>query len=300
MTAKRSREGRPLVFGEVLFDRFPDGQELLGGAPFNVAWHLRGWGLDPLFVSRVGDDDRGRRIRTEMDRWGMDTAGVQIDSEHPTGIVEVRVKGEEVAYEIVAERAYDFVQWEPWLESARPSVLYHGTLGLRQAESRRTLERLLQASMAPVFVDVNLRAPWWEPEDVRERLRIADVVKLNEEELDALVPGPGAAAARAQEALTEFELREMCVTQGKRGATLFRSGEAPLTVEPPAGLTIVDPVGAGDAFASVLLLGGILGWNAMDRLSRAQEFAGNVVGLRGALPHHRDFYDPLRSAWSLP
>jgi len=29
-----------LVYGEVLFDLFDDGQEVLGGAPFNVAWHL--------------------------------------------------------------------------------------------------------------------------------------------------------------------------------------------------------------------------------------------------------------------
>ena len=47
---------RPAVFGEVLFDCFADGTRVLGGAPFNVAWHLQAFGEAPLFVSRVGDD----------------------------------------------------------------------------------------------------------------------------------------------------------------------------------------------------------------------------------------------------
>ena len=36
---------RAIIFGEVLFDTFPDGTAVLGGAPFNVAWHLQGFGL---------------------------------------------------------------------------------------------------------------------------------------------------------------------------------------------------------------------------------------------------------------
>ena len=48
---------QPLVFGEVLWDCFPDGQQVLGGAPFNVAWHLHAFGISPLFVSRVGQDE---------------------------------------------------------------------------------------------------------------------------------------------------------------------------------------------------------------------------------------------------
>ncbi|MEM7234470.1 MAG: hypothetical protein AAF517_19985, partial [Planctomycetota bacterium] len=54
---------RPVVFGEVLFDRFPDGRSILGGACFNVAWNLRGLGLDPLFVSRENDRTGPHRTR---------------------------------------------------------------------------------------------------------------------------------------------------------------------------------------------------------------------------------------------
>ena len=51
----------PCIFGEVLYDHFPDGQRVLGGAPFNVAWHLQAFGQAPRFVSRVGHDAEGRQ-----------------------------------------------------------------------------------------------------------------------------------------------------------------------------------------------------------------------------------------------
>ena len=55
--------GQPVVFGEVLFDIFPDGSRVLGGAPFNVAWHLQAFGCAPLFVSRIGEDENGEQVR---------------------------------------------------------------------------------------------------------------------------------------------------------------------------------------------------------------------------------------------
>ena len=68
------------IFGEVLFDHFPDGKRVLGGAPFNVAWHLQAFGLAPHFISRVGADAEGEAVLAAMRDWGMDTQGVQIDS----------------------------------------------------------------------------------------------------------------------------------------------------------------------------------------------------------------------------
>ncbi len=70
---------RVVVFGEVLFDRFPDGCEVLGGAPFNVAWNLQALDARPILVSRVGNDRLGRRILAAMKEWGMDLAGMQVD-----------------------------------------------------------------------------------------------------------------------------------------------------------------------------------------------------------------------------
>ena len=93
---------RIIIFGEVLFDCFPDGQKILGGAPFNVAWHLQAFKASPLFISRVGNDVEGDQIFRSMRQWGMITDGLQRDPEHPTGQVTVNFVDGEPEYDIVA------------------------------------------------------------------------------------------------------------------------------------------------------------------------------------------------------
>ena len=123
----------PLIFGEVLFDQFPDGSVVLGGAPFNVAWHLQAFELAPVLVSRVGDDPLGRQIRGALKDWGMSAAGLQLDSIHPTGTVQVSLNNGEPSFDIVKDRAYDFIEATALPPVDNVSVLYHGSLAWRNA-----------------------------------------------------------------------------------------------------------------------------------------------------------------------
>ena len=102
--------GRPCIFGEVLFDHFPDGTRVLGGAPFNVAWHLQAFGRRPRFISRVGRDPEGEAVREAMRTWGMDTTGLQTDPRQPTGRVSVLFDDGEPSYDIVHPCAYDAIE----------------------------------------------------------------------------------------------------------------------------------------------------------------------------------------------
>jgi fructokinase len=135
-----SRDNRPdraCIFGEVLFDRFPDGRRVLGGAPFNVAWHLRAFGEDPWLVSRVGDDEDGATVRAAMRDWGMDASGLQTDPQLPTGRVQVSIEDGEPAYDIVCPAAWDAIEAPGRLESGPCccALLYHGSLALRRESS---------------------------------------------------------------------------------------------------------------------------------------------------------------------
>ncbi len=169
------------VFGEVLFDHFPDGHRVLGGAPFNVAWHLHAFGAAPRLVSSVGDDSDGEAVRAAMTAWGMNTADLQTDPDHPTGRVAVSLIQGEPAYDIVSDRAYDHIH------SPRAGLggglLYHGTLALRQPISAATLQALKTIGPDSVFLDVNLRTPWWSREETLRLVTDADWVKLNRDEL---------------------------------------------------------------------------------------------------------------------
>lgn len=232
--------GRPVIFGEVLFDVFPDGASVLGGAAFNVAWSLCGLGLDPLFVSRVGDDEHGRSVLDAMRRWQMDTSAVQIDPDHPTGVVSVAFSDGEPSYDIVSDRAYDHIDREAASESVRriePVLLYHGTLALRSAASRAALVGLRQVVRGPIFLDVNLRFPWWTLEDVERLLRAADHAKLNVHGFAVLgrklgVPEDASLEDRSRRLLDVCDLDQLIITRGAEGAILVARGGAVLGAEP--------------------------------------------------------------------
>ncbi len=294
-----AHDPRPVVFGEVLFDRFPDGSAVLGGAPFNVAWHLQAFGARPLFISRVGADPLGEDIRAAMAAWGMDTAGLQTDPTRPTGTVEVTFAGGEPRYDIVPGRAYDAVDAGalPPLEAV--SALYHGSLALREEASRGAWQRLRQGAGAPVFVDVNLRDPWWDPDTLPRLLEGARWAKLNDDELRRLAPVAGDLGAQARALREARALDLLVVTQGGDGVTAFAADGDTVQVLPERNIPVVDTVGAGDAFASVLLLGLTRGWPLAELLGRAQGFASAVVGLRGATTREPGFYAPFIEAWGL-
>lgn len=291
---------RPLIFGEALFDRFADGSEVLGGAPFNVAWNLRGLGQDPLFISRVGKDGLGDRILESMDGFGLDTSGVQSDPVHSTGTVEVKVVDGEPEFEIVADRAWDFIE-APADKEIGASVIYHGSLAMRNDTCAASMAWILQAvdDSTPVFFDVNLRPPWWDTTRIRNQLMAASFVKLNEHELDALVPGTAPAEARARELLDRPGVRNVFLTRGADGATGFTSDGVTVDVRSEDDVLVVDTVGAGDAFSSVLILGILEDWPLRLTLNRAHAFAGAVVGLRGATTTDPDFYARTRATWSV-
>lgn len=297
--AKHKSTSVPVVFGEVLFDCFPDGAAVIGGAPFNVAWHLQAFGLSPLMISRIGEDELGERVRDAMFGWQMDTLGLQTDKEHPTGSVEIEIIDGEPHYTIVEHRAYDHIDRArlPAIESA--SVLYHGTLALRNHPSRDALEDLRNSLDAMVLMDVNLRTPWWRKEEVLTCVDASDWVKLNEDELK-LLGGNDATDHRslAQRFLQRHDLAGLVITLGKKGAFACTAQGGFAEVEPAGLAEVVDTVGAGDAFTSVLILGLSREWPLATTLQRAQDFAARVVAQRGATIHECELYRDLLLDWS--
>ena len=290
---------RPVIFGEVLFDRFPDGSVVLGGAPFNVAWHLQAFGMAPLFISRVGNDALGRTIRDTMHAWQMDTSGLQLDSAHPTGSVVIHIEDGEPGYDIVDKQAYDFI--DPAAIPPLPdcALLYHGSLALRNAGSGRALQQLQQGRDLQRLVDVNLRSPWWQRETVMSLLQGADWIKLNEAELALLVPEADTLQVQMQHLQEGCGTELLIVTRGAAGAVVLASGGEEFRVEPQGHSEVIDTVGAGDAFTSVMMLGLLRGWSVPLMLGHAQAFASAITGIRGATHIDPGFYQPFIEHWKL-
>jgi fructokinase len=153
---------------------------------------------------------------------------------------------------------------------------------------------MIQTTTAPlVFLDVNLRPPWWDQAGVLQRVKSADWVKLNSDELTLLAGGS------ASGWLAEYGLAGVIETRGAEGALAWTTGGEHAAVMPDAAIELIDTVGAGDAFTAVAILGIISGWPLSLTLERAQRFASLIVGRRGATVDERAFYAPLLEAWEL-
>jgi fructokinase len=285
------------IFGEVLFDHFPDGSRVLGGAPFNVAWHLQAFGLAPRFISRIGDDPEGREIARRMDAWGMSREDLQTDRQHPTGSVRVMIEDDEPSYDIVADCAYDFIAAERLAAKNTEGILYHGSLAVRNPVARAALEAVKARHHGKIFIDINLRPPWWEREILHGLLHDADWVKLNEAELVQLTPEFEDLESAMQGFCVQFGLDTLIVTRGAGGAVAW-DGRHFASVTPPAGIRVVDTVGAGDAFAALSLIGLSKRWPLETTLERAQAFAAALVGRRGATVSDSAFYRSFAVQWS--
>ncbi|MEW8660199.1 MAG: carbohydrate kinase [Candidatus Thiodiazotropha endolucinida] len=286
------------IFGEVLFDCFPEGERVLGGAPFNVAWHLQAFGRSPLFISRIGSDEEGDAILRSMGQWGMATGCLQRDERHPTGRVTITLEAGEPSYEIVADVAYDFID-AAGVADVQTTTLYHGSLGLRNPIAREALNRLKANNPQRIFMDVNLRDPWWQRESVLNWVTEADWVKLNEHELLQLHSESDDLLTTATSFRHQYKLEGLVVTLGERGVLAVAADDRTCEIKPELNLNLVDTVGAGDALTSVLILGLELDWTLQLTLERAQRFASAIVGRRGAVVDDPVFYQSYIDAWQI-
>lgn len=282
---------RVLVIGEVLWDVFPDA-ERLGGAPFNFAAHLRRLGHDVVFVSGVGEDDRGRRVLRAMDQLGLRTSAVALVRNRPTGYVSVLVRPDgQHDFEIHRPAAY----LEPSLSDAdlkavaawHPDWVYTGTLAQTSGAVRALTRRLLEATpKAKRFYDVNLRKSCYSPDLLQALLPGSNLIKLNDGEAQQIAgmffPPFRGIEAFCRDLRAAYGVETVCVTRGPAGCSVLH-GE--MFIEAPGyAVQVVDTVGAGDAFGAGFMHALSLGWTA----ERAADFANRVGALvaarAGAIP----------------
>jgi fructokinase len=262
-----------LSIGEILWDVFPDTARL-GGAPFNFAVHAHRLGHRVVFLSAVGDDERGRIAADRAGTLGLTTEFIQVAAGQPTGSVSVRLDAEgHPDFTIHRPAAYDCLTLNEGhlerLAEMRPDWIYFGTLYAMEDGAREVLRRLMdEVPGARRFYDVNLRRGCYTPELVRELLRLADAVKMNDDEAE-LFPDLG-------------EARSLAVTRGERGCTV-RLGKDRAECSGYA-VKVVDTVGAGDAFAAAFVHGIGEGWSAAKTGDFANRLGALVASRAGAVP----------------
>ena len=275
-----------IVWGEVLVDRFPDGDQL-GGAPANCAYHLgqaRGWAQ---LISRVGSDADGRWCLDRLDAF-VDTSFIQIDPERATGEVVVTLEGGEPRYRLVPDRAWERIACDDRTREAirEAGVFIYGTLAQRTPDGLAAWQDACAAAASGCFrvCDLNLRPSDRSGPAIAPAIAAADLLKMNDKELAALRDWYGWTDPLDQ--LRERP-RIIALTHGSEGSTLFGPTgviEVPAAPSTPGG----DNVGCGDAYLAILVHGLTSGWDLETSGAAAARYAAAVASVRGATPMFSD------------
>lgn len=241
-----------VIFGEMLWDCLPSGP-VAGGAPMNVALNLHQLGLDSRLISSIGDDTDGRNLLEFLGSFEIPLDLIQTNFEHETSRVLVdNSDPENIKYTIVSPVAWDFIQWNEKMDQAveDADAFVFGSLGVRNTESLKTLLQLLRHPVLRVF-DANLRPPFYDFEVIETLLGYADVLKINEDELEIFAdyfktkPSIESLCAYLDQ---HFPMEIICVTLGSKGALIYQKGV--ITEHPGYKVKVEDSIGAGDAFLS--------------------------------------------------
>lgn len=274
---------RVAALGEILWDLIGD-QELLGGATFNFSVQLSRLGHDVAFLSAVGDDDRGRRALQAAQQFGLSTKFIHTTTDAPTGTVSVTVDTQgQPSYVLHRPAAYDFVALA---EIPDPQWIYHGTLQLIEPRMRALLDDLIRRyPAARRFYDINLRKDSYTTPLVLDLLEYANVVKLNDDELEHVQKMTGAHRSSIEDFCRENAVRfgwdAVCVTRGEHGCSIFIADE--YMEVPGVRVSVVDTVGAGDAFAAAFLHGLDAGWPPAEIGAFANRLGARVASHQGPL-----------------
>ena len=244
-----------VCFGEVLWDLLPSGK-VAGGAPMNVAYHANQLDIRAQMISKIGKDELGSSLMDFLSGKGVPINLIQTDYTFPTGTVNVALDANgSPSYEIVAPVAWDYIHVDRANKAAvsTADAFVFGSLSSRNETSRTSLLSLMELAQLKVL-DVNLRSPFFTQDLLLQLLQLADIVKMNDEEL--LIIGQWldidhTEAATAKKIRDHFQWQQFIVTRGAQGAWLFN--DKGMINSDGIPIQVQDTIGSGDSFLAAFL-----------------------------------------------
>ena len=271
----------------MLWDKLPDGM-FLGGAPLNVALNAHQLGMEVLMVSAVGKDEPGSATLKELEIRGLSVEGMQ-RNDKPTGLVDVNLEQNGIpVYDIKYPAAWDEIAWREEIQNQinNSDAVVFGTLAQRHKTSRESICRYLENTSAKKVLDINIRTPFDSPEVIRESLEMADILKLNEEELSRIGSGTISFEETLVKLQDRYRLECILLTLGARGAVMLRNGM--FTRAEGINIKVADTIGAGDAFLAGAVSGILTGKADAEILAFANRLGAFVASRHGATPELKE------------
>ncbi|MDH6623547.1 5-dehydro-2-deoxygluconokinase [Streptomyces sp. LBL] len=262
--------------------------KFLGGSATNVAVAAARLGRHAAVITRTGDDPFGTYLHEELRGFGVDDRWVTPVAGLPTPVTfcEVFPPDDFPLYFYRRPKAPDLEisAQELDLDAIREARIFWVTgTGLSEEPSRTaTLAALAHRAKAGLTVfDLDWRPMFWSDPDAarpfyREALKHTTVAvgNLDEVEVATGVREPHAAARALLDAGVELAV----VKQGPKGVLAVNNKGESAEV-PPLPVTVLNGLGAGDAFGGALCHGLLEGWD-LEKIMRHANAAGAIVASR--------------------
>lgn len=275
--------------GEVLWDFFEDQNKyVLGGAPFNFAYHVNQFGLNSLVISAIGNDKLGQKLEADVKE-----KNVPYMLEHlnlPTGVVNIKEVDGKPRYDILTERAWDYIPNTEQLKeiAANTKAACFGSLAQRSETSRNSIFAFLDAmpSDALCIFDINLRQKWYTEEVIKTSLQKANVLKINDDELLIIQRMFGYIDITPENTcrliMRDYQLDMLILTCGDKGSYIFTKDE--MSYLSTNDIEVVDTVGAGDSFTASFIASMLKGKTIHEAHRIAVNVSAFVCTQEGATP----------------
>ncbi len=243
-----------VTFGEILYDVLNDKKEV-GGAPFNVAYHLHQLGMSTAMITKVGNDENGSGLKNFMQQKGLPADFVQTDNIHETStVIASQSDTGEMSYTIKEPVAWDFIEHSEAITNVVHNAdwFVFGSLSSRNTTTHDTLFQLLKLPVKKVF-DINMRPPFVDRDKIERQLRLSDMVKMNDTEFDTLCAWNGIDSSEdaLDSLIDKYALETIIVTKGKHGAFIYH--EKQLYENNGYAVKVQDTIGCGDAFLAGII-----------------------------------------------
>lgn len=291
----REKQKKILVFGEVLFDVYPDKTKKPGGAPFNFAFHLAQLGIETYLLTRIGDDKDGADLKKFIIDSGISPEFIQLDKKYSTGRVNITLKNGIPEFNIPPVSSYDFIDYDEYERTKKKEdlyfdIIYFGTLSKRLDKSRDTLSKIISSTPCSYrFCDINLRKPYYSYDLIYDTIGSSNILKVSEGELSLISRNKNDIKdlKKAMEDIyKEFDLKKLCLTMGSNGSIYFNGLD--FYSYKSSRIKPVDTTGAGDAFASMLCYCLLKGIEDKNILKKCDKFAFDICSIWGAVPGLED------------
>ncbi len=279
--------------GEILWDVFPE-RKVLGGAPANFAYHVSQFGFKGYALSAIGEDALGKEI---LDSLADKKLNHLIETTNfQTGTVKVELNKSGVpTYKICEHVAWDNI---PFTEKTKAlakntKAVCFGSLAQRSQVSRDTIRMFISnmpKDSLKIF-DINIRLNFYTKEVIEESLRLANIMKINEDEIRIIADMMGwdeSDEEIGKKLLSKYDLDILILTKGTEGSFVITVDKVSYQSTPK--VHVADTVGAGDSFTATFVAALLNNWSIEDAHKLAVEVSAYVCLYHGAMPKLADSY----------